>query len=141
MSVYKTVEDFDSIEAKLKSLLENIFGDRVTARQDLESFYRGLLGMERNFIEIALTHVLEQSDDGSETISHPLNTPFFEGLGYLENYAPNLIKIPASKTEPATGASTCAYGNQIWNGNFGILTARLAKKHKNIIFCESKLIS
>ena len=51
----------------------------------------------------------------------------------MKPYAPNLINIPANITEPATGASTWAKGNQIWNGNIGILTAKLAKKHKNII--------
>jgi hypothetical protein len=52
----------------------------------------------------------------------------------INPYAPNLIKIPASITDPAKGASTCAKGNQIWKGNIGTLTAKLAKKHKNIIF-------
>ena len=52
-------------------------------------------------------------------------------------FHPNFIKIPANKTEPATGASTCACGNQIWNGNLGIFTAKLAKNPKNKIFCIS----
>ena len=47
----------------------------------------------------------------------------------MKPYAPNLINIPAKITDPATGASTWAKGNQIWNGNIGILTAKLAKKH------------
>jgi hypothetical protein len=32
--------------------------------------------------------------------------------------------------EPSVGASTCASGNHIWNGNIGILTAN-PKKNKN----------
>ena len=58
-------------------------------------------------------------------------------LKRMKPYAPNLIKIPASNTDPPTGASTCANGNQIWKGNFGILTANLAKKHRKIITSDS----
>jgi hypothetical protein len=53
----------------------------------------------------------------------------------MKPYEPNLINIPASNTEPATGASTWACGNQIWKGNLGILTANDAKKHKKMGYC------
>jgi hypothetical protein len=52
-----------------------------------------------------------------------------------------LIKIPASKTEPATGASTWAKGSQIWNGNLGIFTAKLAKNPRKRIFCTFSSMS
>jgi len=41
-----------------------------------------------------------------------------------------LIKTAANNIDPANGASTWANGNHIWNGNFGIFTAKLAKKAK-----------
>ena len=31
-------------------------------------------------------------------------------------------------TEPAVGASVCASGNQVWNGNIGTLMAKAKKK-------------
>ncbi len=31
-------------------------------------------------------------------------------------------------TEPAVGASTCASGSQVWNGNIGTLMAKARKK-------------
>jgi hypothetical protein len=34
-------------------------------------------------------------------------------------------------TEPAVGASTCASGSQVWNGNIGILIANARKKATN----------
>ncbi|OQB86762.1 MAG: hypothetical protein BWX86_02782 [Verrucomicrobia bacterium ADurb.Bin122] len=34
-------------------------------------------------------------------------------------------------TEPAVGASTCAAGSQVWNGNIGTLIANDRKKAAN----------
>lgn len=45
-------------------------------------------------------------------------------------YVPNFNKIPAKITEPGVGASTCASGNQTWNGTIGIFTEK--PKNKNI---------
>ena len=36
--------------------------------------------------------------------------------------------IAARTTEPAVGASTCASGSQVWNGNIGTFTANARKK-------------
>ena len=39
---------------------------------------------------------------------------------------------PARMTEPAVGASTCASGSQVWNGNSGTLIRNAsAKARKN----------
>lgn len=40
-------------------------------------------------------------------------------------YPPNFSKIPASKTEPAIGASTCAFGSHKWKGIIGIFIDKL----------------
>ncbi len=40
---------------------------------------------------------------------------------------PILSMIPARITEPAVGASVCASGSQVWNGNIGTLTANATK--------------
>ena len=34
-------------------------------------------------------------------------------------------------TEPAVGASVCASGNQVWNGNIGTLMAKAKKNPQN----------
>jgi hypothetical protein len=46
-------------------------------------------------------------------------------------YVPSLSRMPARITEPAVGASTCASGSQVWNGNIGTLTANARKKAPN----------
>src|SRR5271157_3635316 len=38
-------------------------------------------------------------------------------------YVPIFSKTPARITDPAVGASTCASGSQVWNGNIGTLMA------------------
>ena len=40
---------------------------------------------------------------------------------------PILRSTPARMTEMGVGASTCASGNQVWNGNIGIFTANPMK--------------
>src|SRR4029079_5040977 len=42
-------------------------------------------------------------------------------------YAPSLSRIPARITEPAVGASVCASGSHVWNGNIGTLIANARK--------------
>src|SRR5215472_4226142 len=46
-------------------------------------------------------------------------------------YVPIFSRTPARITEPAVGASTCASGNQVWNGNIGTLMANPRKNAKN----------
>src|SRR5271157_4870923 len=46
-------------------------------------------------------------------------------------YVPIFSKTPARMTEPAVGASTCASGSHVWNGNMGTLMANPIKKAKN----------
>ena len=42
-------------------------------------------------------------------------------------YVPILRSTPARITLIAVGASTCASGSQVWNGNIGILMAKPTK--------------
>lgn len=51
----------------------------------------------------------------------------------INPYPPNFNKILANIIDPIVGASTCASGNQIWNGTIGILTANVKNNstHKN----------
>src|SRR5450759_2145445 len=46
----------------------------------------------------------------------------------MKPYVPILRRTPARMTEPAVGASTCASGSQVWNGNIGTLMAKPMKK-------------
>src|SRR5690349_834823 len=39
--------------------------------------------------------------------------------------------MPARITDPAVGASVCASGSQVWNGNIGTLIANARKKARN----------
>src|SRR5688572_6896787 len=47
-------------------------------------------------------------------------------------YVPIFSRTPARITEPAVGASTCASGSQVWNGNIGTLIAKPTKKARKI---------
>ena len=49
----------------------------------------------------------------------------------MKPYVPIFSRTPARMTEPAVGASTCASGSQVWNGNIGTLMANAKKKAKN----------
>ena len=49
----------------------------------------------------------------------------------MKPYVPIFSRTPARITEPAVGASTCASGSQVWNGNIGTLMAKPTKKAKN----------
>src|ERR1700726_589941 len=46
-------------------------------------------------------------------------------------YVPIFNRTPARMTEPAVGASVCASGNQVWNGNIGTLMANARKNARN----------
>src|SRR6516165_3067742 len=49
----------------------------------------------------------------------------------IKPYVPIFSRTPARITEPAVGASTCASGSQVWNGNIGTLIAKPRKNAKN----------
>src|SRR5271157_2760243 len=49
----------------------------------------------------------------------------------IRPYVPIFSRTPARITEPAVGASTCASGSQVWNGNIGTLMAKPRKNAKN----------
>src|SRR5262250_222636 len=46
-------------------------------------------------------------------------------------YVPIFSKTPARMTDPAVGASVCASGSQVWNGNIGTLMANAKKNPQN----------
>src|SRR5216684_3574652 len=45
----------------------------------------------------------------------------------MKPYVPIFKRTPARMTEPAVGASVCASGSQVWNGNIGTLMANAKK--------------
>src|ERR1700758_4786322 len=49
----------------------------------------------------------------------------------MNPYVPIFSRTPARMTDPAVGASTCASGSQVWNGNIGTLMANPRKNAKN----------
>ena len=51
---------------------------------------------------------------------------------------PIFRSTPARMTETGVGASTCASGNQVWNGNIGILMANPMKRPTKTIFANAK---
>src|SRR6185295_12501494 len=46
-------------------------------------------------------------------------------------YVPIFKSTLARITEPAVGASVCASGSQVWNGNIGTFTAKPRKNAQN----------
>src|SRR5579871_5091728 len=46
-------------------------------------------------------------------------------------YVPIFSRTLARTTEPAVGASVCASGSQVWNGNIGTFTANPTKNAQN----------
>src|SRR3954454_6746861 len=46
-------------------------------------------------------------------------------------YVPIFSSTLASTTLPAVGASVCASGSQVWNGNMGTFTAKPTKNAQN----------
>ena len=64
----------------------------------------------------------------------------------INNQRPNLPsfnKIAAKTIEPIAGASTCAFGNQIWTPNIGSFTAKQAWGFQKYgkFFCQIGQIS
>src|SRR5690242_21256372 len=47
-------------------------------------------------------------------------------------YVPIFRRTLARTTEPAVGASVCASGSQVWNGNIGTFTAKPTKNAQKI---------
>ena len=56
---------------------------------------------------------------------------------------PSLSRMPARSMEPAVGASVWASGNQVWNGNIGVLTAKAMamprKSHRPVFVARLSL--
>ncbi len=50
-------------------------------------------------------------------------------------YVPIFSSTAARITEPAVGASTCASGSQVWNGNIGTLMAKPMKNAQKTHCC------
>ncbi len=55
----------------------------------------------------------------------------------MNPYVPIFNKTPARMTEPAVGASVCASGSQVWNGNIGTLIANAKKNAQNRSTCAA----
>ena len=51
-------------------------------------------------------------------------------------YVPIFRSTPARMTEPAVGASTCASGSHVWNGNIGTLIANASANARNSSVCD-----
>ena len=49
---------------------------------------------------------------------------------------PIFSSTAARITEPAVGASVCASGSQVWNGNIGTLMAKPRKNARNTHHCS-----
>src|SRR5574337_1533915 len=49
----------------------------------------------------------------------------------MNPYVPIFNRTPARMTEPAVGASVCASGSQVWNGNIGTLMAKAKNSPQN----------
>src|SRR5216110_1205094 len=56
-------------------------------------------------------------------------------LKRMNPYVPIFRRTAARITEPAVGASVCASGSQVWNGNIGTLIAKPRKNARNTHHC------
>src|SRR5215471_6809450 len=56
-------------------------------------------------------------------------------LNRRKPYVPIFSRTAARMTEPAVGASVCASGNHVWNGNIGTLIANPRKNARKIHHC------
>src|SRR5579864_5735832 len=75
--------------------------------------------MERIAITLTTVGFFEVSgNSGSEKRRNP----------YVPIFSSTLARI----TDPAVGASVCASGSQVWNGNIGTFTAKPTKNAQNI---------
>src|SRR5580765_486653 len=57
-------------------------------------------------------------------------------LKRMKPYVPIFRSTAARITEPAVGASVCASGSQVWNGNIGTLIAKPRKNARKIHHCR-----
>src|SRR4029077_10093393 len=53
----------------------------------------------------------------------------------MNPYVPIFNKTPDRVTDPAVGASVCASGSHVWNGNIGTLIANAKKNAQNKRTC------
>src|SRR5713226_4276173 len=53
-------------------------------------------------------------------------------------YVPIFSRTPAKITEPAVGASVCASGSQVWNGNIGTLMANAKNNPQKSHRCSAR---
>ena len=53
-------------------------------------------------------------------------------------YAPVFSRMPARMTEIGVGASTCASGSHVWNGNIGTLMAKPMNRPTKMILENAK---
>jgi len=78
--------------------------------------------MERTAITVTMVWSLAASgSSGTENRRNP--------------YVPIFSRTLARITDPAVGASTCASGSQVWNGNIGTFTAKPTKKAQKTHHC------
>ena len=54
----------------------------------------------------------------------------------MKPYAPSFSMTAARMTLPAVGASVCASGSQVWNGNIGTLIAKARKNARKAASCR-----
>src|SRR5437773_7449044 len=65
-----------------------------------------------------------------------IGTKWFDACGRIGRlnrrnpYVPIFRRTAARMTDPAVGASVCASGSQVWNGNIGTLIAKPKKNAK-----------
>src|SRR5437879_8292811 len=59
-------------------------------------------------------------------------------LNRRKPYVPIFSSTAARITEPAVGASVCASGSHVWNGNIGTLIAKPRKNARNTHHCMLK---
>src|SRR6266542_834849 len=59
-------------------------------------------------------------------------------LNRRKPYVPIFRSTAARITEPAVGASVCASGSHVWNGNIGTLIAKPRKNARNTHHCRLK---
>src|ERR1700730_2333262 len=57
-------------------------------------------------------------------------------LKRMNPYVPIFRSTAARMTEPAVGASVCASGSHVWNGNIGTLIAKPRKNARNTHHCR-----
>ena len=54
----------------------------------------------------------------------------------MKPYVPIFRRTAARMTEPAVGASVCASGSHVWNGNIGTLIENPRKNARNTHHCR-----